>query len=410
MLKIADLGMARLIFRIYLLTLLAILLAISVAPVPRVRGATATIMPSNADTFLSLTDPSSIVWPYTGDTNFGDSTPFLVDPGNGGSDYYNLRRGLVRFDLPSVLAGSTINDAHLKLRNSGIGWTDDPSNEILYAYRVTEDWAEMQATWNSRLTGTAWTGTDPAGGGGTWTVTDAASATIPGTSTGYWMDWDVKDIVKAWVENGQPNYGFIIASPSLKDWTIGFSSREASATYQPTLVVDYARGSQCIADAPGNANACFQASAGAFSGLTAVAVSSVSPPPPAAAGTFPDGLFSFTVSGLSPGQTVTVTITLSSPLPAGTFSYWKLQSGVWSQFSSASLDSTRTIITLTFTASGSGTVTDPGGPAFPSVVTTSAPVGGFVEAVNKVAVFAPYLALFGIVAAVAVVVWKKRES
>ncbi len=42
-----------------------------------------------------------------------------------------------------------------------------------------------------------------------------------------------------------------------------------------------------------------------------------------------------------------------------------------------------------------------------------APVGGFLEPVNKLTVFAPYLALFGLVAAVAIVVvkpWKKRET
>jgi TolB protein len=37
------------------------------------------------------------------------------------------------------------------------------------------------------------------------------------------------------------------------------------------------------------------------------------------------------------------------------------------------------------------------------------PVGGFMEPVNKLAVFAPYLALFGVMAVV-VVVWKKREN
>lgn len=40
------------------------------------------------------------------------------------------------------------------------------------------------------------------------------------------------------------------------------------------------------------------------------------------------------------------------------------------------------------------------------------PVGGFMEPVNKLAVFAPYLALFGMVAVVAVVVaapWKKSD-
>jgi hypothetical protein len=130
---------------------------------------------------------------------------------------------------------------------------------------------------------------------------------------------------------------------------------------------------QCILDAPGNANACVGVSAGTFSGLTAVAVSSIPTPPPAAAGTFPVGLFSFTVSGLSPGQTVTVTITLSSPLPAGTFSYWKFQGGAWVRFPSASLDPTRMIITLRFIVpAGSTSISDPGGPTIssPPITTT----------------------------------------
>jgi hypothetical protein len=49
----------------------------------------------------------------------------------------------------------------------------------------------------------------------------------------------------------------------------------------------------------------------------------------------------------------------------------------------------------------------------PSPITTpptGGPVGGFMETVNKSVVFAPYLALFGIIAAVAVIVWKKPGS
>ena len=44
------------------------------------------------------------------------------------------------------------------------------------------------------------------------------------------------------------------------------------------------------------------------------------------------------------------------------------------------------------------------------VLTTHAPVGGFVQPVNKLTIFAPYLMLFGAIAAVAVVVWKKRDN
>ncbi len=143
---------------------------------------------------------------------------------------------------------------------------------------------------------------------------------------------------------------------------------------QVNQVIVTATTGQCVVDAPGNANACGSASAGTFSGFTAVAASSISPPPPSGL-TFPDGLFSFTVSGLTPGQTVTVTITLSSPLPAGTFSYWKFQSGVWTQFPFASLDSTRTIITLTLKADSSGTINDPGGPAIGTAIIPEYPYG-----------------------------------
>ena len=44
---------------------------------------------------------------------------------------------------------------------------------------------------------------------------------------------------------------------------------------------------------------------------------------------------------------------------------------------------------------------------------TSSPVGGFMEPVNKFTVFAPYLVLFGVIAAVTIVVvkpWKKYEN
>ena len=41
---------------------------------------------------------------------------------------------------------------------------------------------------------------------------------------------------------------------------------------------------------------------------------------------------------------------------------------------------------------------------------TSSPVGGVLEPVNHLAVFAPYLALFGVMAAVAIVVVKPRKK
>jgi hypothetical protein len=47
---------------------------------------------------------------------------------------------------------------------------------------------------------------------------------------------------------------------------------------------------------------------------------------------------------------------------------------------------------------------------FPQTVPTLAPVGGFMEPVNKLAVFAPYLALLGVIGVVAVVFWKRPQN
>jgi len=136
--------------------------------------------------------------------------------------------------------------------------------------------------------------------------------------------------------------------------------------------------SGCIGTAAGNAETCSSVSGGTLSGFTAVSVSSVSTLPPSGY-SFPYGLFSFTVSGLSAAQTVTVTMTLSSPLPSGDFSYWKFHGGSWQQIysSKVSLDSTRKVITLTLTdsatpddsdGSANGVIVDPGGPAITPAV------------------------------------------
>ncbi len=207
---------------------------------------------------------------------------------------------------------------------------------------------------------------------------------------------------KVW--NYTVRYGVTTSSPAVSGTVVYVGSLDGK-------VYAFAPTSAQVACATGTGTGTFTMSpstAGGFTSLTASASSSVSPAPPAGL-TFPDGLFSFTISGLAPRATVTVTLKLPAPLPAGSFSYWKFQSGVWSQYSSASLDSTRTIITLTFTASASGTITDPGGPAIVPPPPSARPVGGVVEPVNKLTLLTPYLAFFGVVAAVAVVIVTDRK-
>jgi len=79
------------------------------------------------------------------------------------------------------------------------------------------------------------------------------------------------------------------------------------------------------------------------------------------------------------------------------------------------------VITITLTDNGvgddiltgpDGQIVDQGGPGFPGPA-PSAPVGGFMEPVNKLTILTPYVAAFGIVATVAVAVaklWKKTQD
>lgn len=152
--------------------------------------------------------------------------------------------------------------------------------------------------------------------------------------------------------------------------------------------------SDTVPTATGVGTATFMTTAGGFSSLTASPVSSISTPPPSGA-IFPDGLFSFTIQGLSSSQTVTITITLPAALPAGTFAYYKFQVGAWIPFPSAYLDVSRTIITLTLTADSSGTINDPGGPAIPTSVQPALHpvyVGGAMLSVNPAQVLGPWIA------------------
>ncbi|MBS7623889.1 DNRLRE domain-containing protein, partial [Candidatus Bathyarchaeota archaeon] len=114
----------------------------------------------------------------------------------------------------------------------------DPGGRTYNAYRLTEDWTESGSTWNSRDTGIPWTTA-----GGVWTTEDSASSTVPPTA-GQWMSWDVTGIVKDWMENGQPNYGFIIRDPN--DGVAGidaaarFYTREWSTIDErPVLKIDW---------------------------------------------------------------------------------------------------------------------------------------------------------------------------
>jgi len=133
---------------------------------------------------------------------------------------------------------------------------------------------------------------------------------------------------------------------------------------------------------------------------------------------FPYGFFSFSISGLTPGATVEVTIILPSNVPTNV-QYWKYheQEGGWTQIPIGDNDGDR-IITITLTDGGTGDddgvadgdIVDQGGPGIPPAPT---PVGGVSVPINRAKVLLSstlvWLCLATLLIAVAIPVMRRRH-
>ncbi len=90
-----------------------------------------------------------------------------------------------------------------------------------------------------------------------------------------------------------------------------------------------------------------------------------------AAVNFPFGLLSFSVTDLTPGATVNVTLAL----PSAATSYWKYDEGVFTQFAGATFSGNNVTLTLTDGGAGdqdgvvNGVIVDPGAPGTTTAAT-----------------------------------------
>ncbi len=128
-----------------------------------------------------------------------------------------------------------------------------------------------------------------------------------------------------------------------------------------------------IETATGSGTAKLTSSAGTMTDIIAVSEDDLPAAGKPSGVVFPHGLFSFTITDLTPGQMVRVSLMLPSNVPAGT-SYWKYQEGVgWYSIPMGSNDGDKVIfINLTDGGLGdadglvNGVIVDPGAPAFSS--------------------------------------------
>jgi hypothetical protein len=146
-------------------------------------------------------------------TNFGSDNELEVRP-DSGSD----RRGLLKFDLGSIPANSTITSATLYLYSQ-----DSKAGQTTYIYRVTSNWSENSATWS------------------TWTLpggdfdSDTSYFTFLPAQSNCMLTLDLTSLVQAWVDGTSPNYGLLLYSIG-PNHIIRYSSKEnGTASQRPKL-------------------------------------------------------------------------------------------------------------------------------------------------------------------------------
>jgi len=144
--------------------------------------ATATIQPNTKNIYARQAYPDS-----------NTATPLCFQ------DYLNeAMRSILEFGLSGLPVGADISLAKLYIYYYYYGYVD-PVGKTIWAYKLTRtDWVELEATWNSYKSGSAWTAA-----GGDYVTSDPSggSANIP---AGYgWIEITITDIVlDAWI-NGK---------------------------------------------------------------------------------------------------------------------------------------------------------------------------------------------------------------
>jgi RHS repeat-associated protein len=105
-------------------------------------------------------------------------------------------RSLVKFPLTDIPSGTQIASAQLQAWFDG-SWGVSPSTSVVIeARRVTASWTDTTATWNSASAAFGEAG--------------LSTATRGVNQSAAWHSFDVRNVVQAWLNGTQPNYGFML--------------------------------------------------------------------------------------------------------------------------------------------------------------------------------------------------------
>lgn len=212
-------------------------ITVNIVGVDSVCGGSSTLLTANSIANLEVSliafEDTYLSQASTG-TNYGSCNRLYTGLGSS-----SRARSLIKFDLSSIPAGSTIISANLVMTKTG---GSSSAATPIAAHRITNPWTEntgscsgrsRAASWNQRMTSTNWTTA-----GGDFSSTAESTVTVAANAQ---YTWNVKNLVQAWVNGTYTNNGLM-----LKRVTEGsanqkyFASSEAtSASQRPRLDIVY---------------------------------------------------------------------------------------------------------------------------------------------------------------------------
>ncbi len=138
------------------------------------------------------------------DSNYGGSNRMVVT-GWADSGVNNIQRCIVKFDLSTIPAGTTITSATLSLYSYYPAQTKGSGGQY-GVYAVTAPWSEGQVTWNVAASSTSWA----TPGGDFMPDPDATCNKLSSTAVPAWYNWDVTNRVNSWLSGTSDNDGWIV--------------------------------------------------------------------------------------------------------------------------------------------------------------------------------------------------------
>ncbi len=174
------------------------------------------------------------------DENFWNASHFSAfsQPAAGGGGGENAGWGLIAFDLGLIPDGATITEATLDLFAFGTGFSGPlpyghDGDNASWLCRITEDWDEMEVTWNTKPE-----------------ITDVDQVILPASTDPNedYLGIDVKTLIQYFTSHPAENFGLAIRLQD-ESPTAGLmfhSSDYADESKWPTLHVTYTEQTQEI--------------------------------------------------------------------------------------------------------------------------------------------------------------------